>query len=166
MRYLDNKVTVGYKSGHMQPTQPPPTIMDNIMTKRGSKLGYQNSLATPSMFQERLKEQRIYPSWMVHNSKQRTNQEPVYSSSVSPETIQTKLQIAKLQQMNSQFPYSDLNGNLIMENEYFQTLDQEVQEKDTEKLEVLSKILSSVGGKRLRKVKTEVFSEETGEEMK
>jgi len=164
MRYLDNSLKVAYKSGHMESTQPPPTILQNIMIKRQAKLGYEKSLAAPSMFQEkRLKEQRIYPSWMVHNSKQRTNQEPVYSESVLPETIQTKLQIAKLQQMNSIFPYSDLNGNLIMQNEYFQTMDQEVQEKDTEKLEVLSKILSSVGGKRFRKVKVE---ETTGEEMK
>lgn len=164
MKYLDNSLKVAYKSGHMQPNETTPTIMDNIMTKRQAKLGFEKSLAAPSMFQEkRLKEQRIYPSWMVHNSKQRTNQEPVYSSSVSPETIQTKLQIANLQQMNAQFPYSDLNGNLIMQNEYFQTLDQEVQEKDTEKLEVLSKILSGISGKRLRKV---IKVEETGEEMK
>jgi len=163
MRYLDNKLKVAYKSGQMESTQPPPTIMDNIMTKRRAKLGYENSLATPSMFQERMKEQRIYPSWMVHNSKQRTNQEPKFSSSISPETIQTKLEIAKLQQMNAQFPYSDLNGNLIMQDEYFQTLDQEVQEKDTEKLEVLSKILSGIGGRRLGKVKSEPT---TDEEMK
>jgi len=156
MRYLDNSLKVAYKSGHMQPNETTPTIMDNIMIKRRSKLGYLKSLATPSMFQERMKEQRIYPSWMVNDSRVKTKQEPAYSLSVSPETVQTKLEIAKLQQMNAQFPYADLNGNLIMQNEYFQTLDQEVQEKDEEKLEVLSKILSGIGGgRRLRKVTTE-----------
>ena len=156
MKYLDNSLKVAYQNGHMQPTQPPPTIMQNVMLKRQAKLGYEKSLATPSMFQERMKEQRIYPSWMVNASRVKTKQEPAYSLSVSPETVQTKLEIAKLKQLNSLFPYSDLNGNLIMQNEYFQTMDQEVQEKEEEKLEVLSKILSGIGGgRRLRKVKTE-----------
>ena len=148
MRYLDRKISVAYSSGQMQPTQAPPTILDNIMTKRRAKLGYEKSLSAPSMFQERMKGQRIYPSWVVNNSKKRTNQEPKYSLSISDERVQNKLDIAKLKQLNSQYPYADLNGNLLMQNEYFQNLDQEVEEKNTEKLDVLSKILSGIGGKR------------------
>ena len=142
MKYLNN-AKVAYASGHFDSSIEPPSIMDNIMKKRYGKIQNMNSLAPKSLFQCRQMEQRIYPSWVVEKSQILTKDTQLYSLSYSDQKRDRQVDIAKLQQMNGQFPYETLNGNLLMQEEFYKSQNTTETEKDEQKVAQFVKILAS-----------------------
>ena len=142
MKYLNN-AKVAYQSGHFDSSIETPTIMDNVIKKRFAKIQHMNSLAPKSLFQSRQMEQRIYPSWQIEKSQILTKDAELFPLSYPVEKRDRQVDIAKLQQLNGQFPYETLNGNLLMQEEFYKSQNTTETEKDEQKVAQFVKILAS-----------------------